>query len=273
MIEDTAPLAPLVQFRPEYQKTPALLDVRVRRAMAHAADKQAVIDVIYNGKGSTADTLLSRKEPYYSEMEQAVSKYPLDPRRAEQYMNEAGFVKDREGLFVDGRGERFRPDYQALTSVDYQRVQLVIADSWRNAGIDVQTNVLPNEQVRDDQVRHTYTGMSMPGSGAVNERMQLPYLTIAQIGRPANRWKGSNRGGWSNSEYERLFESFNSTLVRSERNQQVIQMMKIISDELPTLPLYYNVYVIAAVANLSGPDVGVPDETDYWNIHQWELRG
>jgi len=37
--------------------------------------------------------------------------------------------------------------------------------------------------------------MSMPGSGVGNERSQLPYLISAQIGRAANRWKGSNRGG------------------------------------------------------------------------------
>jgi peptide/nickel transport system substrate-binding protein len=187
-------------------------------------------------------------------------------------MNEAGYAKDREGLFVDGRGERFRPDFQALTSVDYERVQLVVADSWRTAGIDVQTNVLPNELVRDDQVRQTYTGMSMPGSGAVTERSQLPFMTTAQIGRPANRWKGSNRGAWSNAEYDRLFERYNATLERPERDREVIEMMKILSEELPILPLYYNVYVIAAAANLDGPDVGVPDETDYWNLHQWVLR-
>jgi peptide/nickel transport system substrate-binding protein len=272
MLEETAPLAPLVQFRPEYQKTPALLDLRVRKAMAHGIDKQAIIDAIYSGKGSVAETSLSPKEPYYADLDRAITKYPFDPRRTEQYLTEAGYARDREGFFVDSRGERFRPDFQALTSVDYERVQLVVADSWRKAGIDVQTNVLPNELVRDDQVRQTYTGMSMPGSGAVTERSQLPYMGSAQIGRQANRWKGSNRGGWSNAEYDRLFDLYNSTLVRSERNQQVIQMMKILSDELPLFPLYYNVYVLAVGANLEGPDVGVPDQTDYWNIHQWELR-
>jgi peptide/nickel transport system substrate-binding protein len=272
LMDDTAPLAPLIQFRPEYQKTPALLDVRVRKAMAHGIDKSGILDALYNGKGSSADTSLSRAEPYYAELDRVIAKYPFDARRTEQYMNEAGFTKDRDGLFADARGERFRPDYQVLVSVDYERVQLVVADSWRNAGIDVQTNVLPHELVRDDQARQIFTGMSMPGSGAVNERSQLPYLASTSIGRPSNRWKGSNRGGWSNPEYDRLLDAYNATLARPERTQQVIQMMKILSEEIPAFPLYYNIYVLAAVANLQGPDSGVPDKSDYWNVHLWELK-
>lgn len=240
--------------------------------MAHGIDKPAILDAIYSGRGSIAETSLSRKERYYADLERAISRYPFDVRATEQSMNDAGYTKDREGFFVDSRGERFRPDFQVLTNVDSERVQLVVADGWRKAGIDVQTNVLPHELVRDNEVRQTYTGMSRPGSGGVSERSQLPFMTSAQIGRAANRWRGSNRGGWSNPEYDRLFDLYNSTLERGERTRIVIQMMKILSDELPLYPLYYNVYVLAAVADLEGPDSGVPDQTDYWNIHRWELR-
>jgi peptide/nickel transport system substrate-binding protein len=272
VLDETAPLAPLVQFRPEYQKAAGLLDVRVRKALAHGIDKQGILDVLYDGKGAVADSFLSRKERYYPDLERAIARYPRDPRQTERYLNEAGFTKDREGFFADARGERFRPEFQVLTSVDYERVQLVVANSWRGMGIDVQTNVLAHELVRDSQARQTFAGMSMPGSGGGSERAQLPYLTSAQIGTAANRWKGSNRGGWSSAEYDRLFELYESTLERPERTRQVIQMMKVLSEDLPAFPLYYNIYVIAAVTGLSGPAPTVPDSTDYGNIHQWEWR-
>ena len=32
-----------------------------------------------------------------------------------------------------------------------------------------------------------------------------------------NRWRGGNRGGWSNAEYDRLAQTFNRTLGRPER--------------------------------------------------------
>jgi hypothetical protein len=43
-------------------------------------------------------------------------KYPLDPRRSEQLMNEVGFRKDADGIFADGGGQRFRTELLSPTA-------------------------------------------------------------------------------------------------------------------------------------------------------------
>ncbi len=92
----------------------------------------------------------------------------------------------------------------------------------------------------------------------------------SQIGTPANRWSGSNRGGWSNAAYNADYDAYNSTLDPADRRRAVADAMRILSEEAPAFPLYYNIYVLAAEADLKGPEqTGAPATTDYWNVHEW----
>src|SRR5206468_11588874 len=97
----------LIQFRADYQKTPALLDLRVRRALAHAIDKQALLDALFEGQGTIADSAISPEDSYFPEVEPVITRYPYDTRRTEALMNEAGFFKDAEGFYGSVAGERF----------------------------------------------------------------------------------------------------------------------------------------------------------------------
>jgi peptide/nickel transport system substrate-binding protein len=87
---------------------------------------------------------------------------------------------------------------------------------------------------------------------------------------PDNRWTGSALGGWSNPEYDRLYDAYNTTLNRADRNNVVLQMMRLVSDELPVLPLYYIFQVEARLSSLAGPRAA--GTSGSWNVHEWELK-
>ncbi len=263
-----------VQFRPEFQKTPALLDLRVRQALVHAMDKMAIVDNLYAGDTTSADTFLNRQDRGYAEVDRAITKYPYDLRRAEQLLNEVGLAKDREGYFVNAAGTRLAPDYQVLQSAAYERTGQAITDIWSRAGIDVQYSVLPNSLVRDNEVRQSFPGIATPGISSSNPLLFLKNLSSSAIGTPANRWSGNNRGGWSNAEFDRLNQTFNATIERSERERIVADAMKLASVEVPAMPVFYDFYVRPVVASqLRGPSMSMSSlGTLFWNVYEWELR-
>jgi peptide/nickel transport system substrate-binding protein len=258
----------VVQFRPEYQKEPALLDVRVRRALAHGIDKQALQDGLYEGEGEIAETILSADDRYYPEVKSGVARYPFDPRRSEQLMAEAGFSKDREGGFISASGEPFRPDFQVLAGSTFERGQAILTDNWRRAGFAVQPNVLSAVQVRDNQARATFPTIGMVLSGGYAAVTGPAAFTTAQTGTTANRWSGANRGGWSHAEYDRVYDAFTTTLDANERTAQIVQIYRLLSEELPGFPMYFDVKILAHAPGLKGPETGSP----LWNIHQWDYR-
>jgi hypothetical protein len=52
----------------------------------------------------------------------------------------------------------------------------------------------------------------------------------------------------------------------------MVEMARIVSQELPTFPLYLNFEVVASVARLEGPQVRAPRSVKYANIHEWRWR-
>ncbi len=259
-----------IQFRPEYQKTPALLDLRVRKALAHGIDRQALNDALFQGEGFMTETWIPPMYPYYPDVDRAITKYPYDPRQTERYMNEAGFTKGGDGFFTSAAGERFRPDFWVEAGSQFEKELVIIQATWANAGIDVNPYVLPAAQVGDNQARATFPGMATPSITA-NER-SLNYFTSSQIGSPANRWAGGNHGAWSNPEVDQLWVNFNTLLDRSQRDQQIVQMMKIVSEQLPVLTYYFNTGVLAYLASVQGPDAGIPETYWLYNVHEWEMN-
>jgi peptide/nickel transport system substrate-binding protein len=259
-----------VQFRPDLQKTPALLDLRVRKALAHSIDRQALNDALFNGEGFMTDNWIPPMYPYYPEVDKAVTHYPYDPRQTERYMNEAGLTKGSDGVYVSAAGDRFKPDFWVEQGSQFEKELVIIQDMWAKSGIDINPYVLPAAQVGDNQARASFPGMATPSITA-NER-SLNYYTSAQIGSPANRWAGGNHGAWSNPEIDQLWVNFNTSLERPQRDQQIIQTMKIVSEQLPMFTWYFNTGVLAHLSTLKGPDAGIPETYWLYNVHTWEFK-
>lgn len=258
------------QHRAEYQQTAALLDPRVRRALAHSLDKESINEGIFEGQAPIPYTFVAAGAPYFADVDRAITKYPYDPRRTEQLMSEAGYAKDREGLFVTSAGERLRPSLWNSAGAQREKLLAIVVDTWQRAGLEVQPFVMPNALERDQMARATYPGFLIHGI-SLSEAGSAQSLSSEQIGTPANRWNGNNRGGFSNAEYDRLYETFNSTLDRGEQVRAFVQMMKLQSEQVPNFPLHYGLNVTSHLPALKGPEAGVNETNNHWNIHEWEL--
>jgi peptide/nickel transport system substrate-binding protein len=262
-----------VQFRPEYLEELALADLRVRRALAHTLNRQGLNEGLFDGTGIMSEGTIVPGNREYEEAERTVTKYPFDPRRAEQLMGEAGFTKDSQGLFARANGVRFSSDLKVTGGPEFERAQAILADSWRRDGFDMRSSVVPAAQARDSQARHTFPALASRGGGT-DERTWI----TSEIGTATNRWLTSNRGGWSNPDYDRLHEAFSRTLDANERSRQRIQMQAILADQRPMYVLYWQLYFNTYITALSGPSpktVGSSQQgatLPYWNVHEWELR-
>jgi peptide/nickel transport system substrate-binding protein len=272
ILSPVQPRSSVVQMKPEYANPAAILDVRVRRALAHAISRDALNEGLFNGEGVMSDTLISSRAPYYAELERTIAHYPYDPRRSEQLMNEAGFTKDRDGFFARA-GERFIPTVRQDAGVQTERELGILMDTWRGAGFDIQAQVMSSTQLRDIEYRSTFPTLIGNATNAAvqNAERSLQNWTTAQAGNPANRWRGNNYGGWSNGEYDALWEAYNTTLDRAERNRQMIQMARVVSEQLPLYNLFWNFNVTAHSATLRGPDPNAIDVLVNWNVHEWEM--
>ena len=259
----------VVQLRPEAVETPALLDVRVRRAVASGIDAATAVEVLTSNKGIPTGTLTSPRMPFYPEIERVIRKYTYDPRQAQQLMDEAGYVKGADGFFASRDGQPVRFTMATSAGVKNESEAATYVDSLRRAGFDVSQRVLPAAQIGDPEQRALLPGLQIRGGGS-----ELVNYTSEQIPRSTNRWRGENRGGWSSSEYDRLFQAYTSTLAESERIGHLAQLERVLTDELPVIPHFFGAEANAHVGSLQGPIARQTPSTSgtFLYVNRWEWR-
>ena len=259
----------IFQFRPGLVTPPSLLDVRVRRALAHAVDRASLGEALWASEVQMIETIFPPSLSYYATIDRSIAKYPYDLRASERLMGEAGFTKGSDGFYFGPSAGRFTAEVKGGEDLSEHPI---LAGGWRQAGFDVHEAILSRSMAQDPEARHTFPSMSTMASGAA-ETNWMAVFTSAQIGSAENRWRGSNRSGWSSPDFDRLVEAFNTTLDPDQRIRQRAEIARMFSEELPVIMLSFNPNVTAHIIALRGPTSAIIGTTGLsgWNIHEWEL--
>jgi peptide/nickel transport system substrate-binding protein len=112
---------------------PALRDVRVRRALAYATDRAALVDKVSHG----VDLLADSDQPFFSwAYDRGVPRYPHDPRRAAALLDAAGWRLGADGL-RRRNGEPLRITLVGSAGLGGSSgAQVIVQQEWRELGID-----------------------------------------------------------------------------------------------------------------------------------------
>ncbi len=259
-----------IQLRPDYVNPRMLLDPRVRKAIAHAIDKDAIAEAVYEGQAPSSDAPMPPTSEVGRAIDAAIAKYPLDLRRTADLMTQAGFTRGGDGIYVGPTGARAETEIKSNAGVNFEAEMAILANGWGQAGFKVAEIAIPTAQAQDPELRGAYPGLFAANTNVGEATATI--FTTAQIPLPENRWTGSNRSGFSHAEYDRLVDAYTTALDRNERNRLLVDISKIFAEELPTISLSFQPQPWVHISEVAGPQV-VPAETNVsWNIHEWAFR-
>jgi peptide/nickel transport system substrate-binding protein len=257
-----------IQFKSDYVSPRAILDLRVRRALLEATDRPALSEAILDGQVAVAHTLTGPVEEYFADLDRLLTKYPLNPQEADGLMSQAGFARGGDGFFADASGQRLSMELRAFAAQPGQREATILADQWKKFGVDVSIHIIPAAQAQDLQQVSAYPALRIEQTG-LTDTISLNKLVGSAIATAEKRWAGVNRGGWQHPDYDRFVEIYVSSLDRAERNRGATQALKLASEELPVLPLYYLSLANAYTSALRGPVGGYTNDTAWDNVREW----
>lgn len=245
---------------------PVILDVRFRRALLMAIDRQAMADVIQSGLVPIAHSYVRPDEPEYRDVERSVVRYEYDPRRAGQMLEELGYQKGPDGVFVEPSGQRLALEVRATTNpAIHTKTMFPVADYWQRLGVAAEPLVVPVQRASDLEY-----GATFPGLYVVREPIGPAYLDRFRgaEARLAPRFQGRNISRYQSPELDGLIERYLATIPPAQRVEVMGQIVHHISDQLNAMGLFYDVRTMLVRNGL----VNIPAQNSTWNVHEWDLK-
>ena len=126
------------QFYINSANNPHLDDVKIRQAMNHAVDQQAIIDVVFQGNAELNRGMISLGHAGWMEVE---TFYEFDPDRAIALMAEAGWTPGDDGKLSDADGNVFKVRMDMSTGGVYvadDGIGEAVAGYFEAIGIEVE---------------------------------------------------------------------------------------------------------------------------------------
>jgi peptide/nickel transport system substrate-binding protein len=208
---------------------PALLDRRVRVAIAHAIDKQTLVDRVYEGLGAVAEAMSPSADPAWIPEIPEEQRFNFDIAEANRILDEAGYED------TDGDGVREMPDGgDPLNFSYYVRSESEVAppvaefmtDWMKEIGIELTLKNTNADQLITIIGKGEYDMFHWAWTPYVDPEPQLSYFQCNQIASdPENPTDYYNDANYCDPEYDKLYKLQSVELDHQKRIEIVHRML------------------------------------------------
>ena len=221
-------------------KDPILSKVEVRRAIAHAIDRQRIIRDLLRGHGVPADTMFG--QGHWARAEN-LPTYGYDPNRAKQLLDQAGYP-DPDG---DGPRPRFSLTFKSSTNAEANLRAEMIQQMLRQVGIDMKIQTSELGTFLEDIGKGNFQMYSLSRNGIADP--DFYYVIFHSQNFPP---EGQNRGFYANRRVDELIMQGRATFDRAKRKQIYGEVQRIVQEDLPYVSLYHQINVAVMDDDLQG---------------------
>jgi peptide/nickel transport system substrate-binding protein len=225
------------------QGHPALSDPLVRRAIAHAIDKQAIVERVERGHATVADTISPSADPEWIPAVPEEEKFAFDLDRANALLDEGGYEDtDDDGVReMPGGGEPLRMRYAVRSESPSSQPTAEFITGWlRDIGIATTQKLYDDGRLTEVIGKGDYDMFVWGWTPFVDPDTMLSYLTCDQIASdpddPTNYYNDMN---YCDREYDRLYAQQKVELDPAKRRDLVHRALR----RLASLAVYDALYV------------------------------
>ncbi len=230
---------------------PILKDVKVRKALLFAVNRDELVKALFDGKQSAAIHNFTKIDPWFTADPSKITIYPFSKRDANKLLDEAGWKTGPDGVRIkDGK----KLSIQFMTTAGNkirETVQTFLQSQWKAVGVEV---VIKNEPARvffgETMSKRKFGGMGMYAWTSAPESDLKPSFHSSQIPSNSNSWSGQNYMGWSNKKVDEVCEKMESEFDPKKRIALAAEFLKYYTEDVPVIPLYYRSEIAVNPKNL-----------------------
>lgn len=283
MVLDPIKYSRIIPARPELQKKLALYkelgnsytylgfnlkhkpfdDIRVRKAINYAIDKQEIIDGVYLGLGIN---IASPYKPGTRWSNPDLQPYSYDPNKAKALLKEAGFVdSDGDGI-LEHDGKPF--SFEIITNQNKEREKsaVLIQRRLKDIGIDVQIRAIEwasfiSRFIKTGDFDAVVLGW---GLGLDPDQFSIWHSSQNQPGQ-------FNFIGYNNPQIDKLLEQGRLEMDVDKRMKIYHEFAKVLLEDSPIIYLSAGYGLSAIHKRVKGIDSPAPPAGIGYNSHEWYI--
>jgi peptide/nickel transport system substrate-binding protein len=221
-----------------------LADVNVRRALTHAVDPDAMLDIVAFGAGRNVRSYSPPEVPWYRKGKTDYWPWQYDVKLAKQALAKSGYKGKPIEIMVGG------PAYQEQNAV-------LLQQQAKQAGLNIVVNKLEHTTYLARGIAGQYEMRSEGGPFAAT-----PDLFYGQF----YCGNGPLRFGYCNRQYDALFEEASAELDNKTRNDKFAELEVMLKDDAVVLPFYLNNFILGARDNVKGLVLNPYEWLVLWNV-------
>jgi peptide/nickel transport system substrate-binding protein len=206
-------------------------DVRVRRAIAMAINKEAIVKTVLAGYGTPADSFMSSAVTYYKAPN--IPKYDVEAAKA--LLAEAGYPDGFSSTITMVSGNTI-----------YEQMATMVQEQLAAVGISVNIEQLEagthNSLRRDLKLKMFFGGWT---NDIPDPSQQAGYYCVLSMANSVHT-------GWQNTRAEELATGAAVEMDPAKRAEMYAELQQIYADDSPTVPIYYSPFAVAMKQNISG---------------------
>lgn len=253
------------------KENPALADIKVRQAIAHAVNKKEIASDIPSSGAIAIDSMLPLKSLGYTN---DIAIYQFNPEKSRELLLSAGW-KDMDG---DGIREKrttnkgkieVTPLQFTLTTSDWPdllNTASMIEKALKDVGIQVVVEKRELSDLESSTIRPRKFEILLFGQVYGYEPDPFAFWHSSQVKDP-----GLNVAFYSSKSADKILEESRRTSDPEARAAKYEELQKIIAREVPAVFLYSQVYLYAISDDLQGVDIKkISLPADRFNeVHKW----
>jgi len=236
---------------------PVLADVRVRQAIALAIDRKPIVRYKLRGYATLARSFLHPESWAYEERS---TEWEHDPVRARALLDAAGYPDPGDG----------RPRLKLVYRTSMNSTAIAVAKILKRqlAEVGIEMDLRTNEWgvFFSDIIQGDFDMYTLSGLGIIDPDW-YSYVVHSDSFPP----NGANRPRYSNPKIDELLNLGKVTVDPPARAATYREVQRILSDEIPILPLWYEHNVIVSGRNVQGYEP--TPHGDFSSLPRVEKRG
>lgn len=223
---------------------PILADRRVRKALLHGIDRQAISERLFKGRQPVAHGNVNPLDKWH---DPDAPQTTYDPVAAAALLDEAGWSVGPDGTRVKDGQPLSLVIQTTAGNATRELVQQVLQSQWRALGIDLGIENEPPRVLFGETIsKRKYEAMAMFAWLSAPESVPRTTLHSEEIPTEEKAWAGQNYTGYANPEMDRILDALETDCADEDQRRLWSELQHLYATDLPVLPLYFraNAYIL-----------------------------